>query len=51
MKCFSRPCRLVNRFDDIAFEHMPGDQNVEANELAQIASGYRLSKEKFESLI
>ena len=30
---------------------MSRDSNVEANELVQIASRYKLSKEKFESLI
>jgi len=51
MKYFTQACKIVKRGDDIAFEHVPRDQNVEANELAQIAWRYRLSKEKFKSLI
>lgn len=48
---FTRACRLIEKFDDISFEHVSRDSNVEANELVQIASRYKLSKEKFESLI
>ncbi|CAJ2637090.1 unnamed protein product [Trifolium pratense] len=42
---------LLKRFDSIDIEHVPRIENQEANDLAQIASGYKVSKEKLEQLI
>ncbi|XP_045792014.1 uncharacterized protein LOC123886769 [Trifolium pratense] len=42
---------LLKRFDSIDIEHVPRIENHEANDLAQIASGYKVSKEKLEQLI
>lgn len=35
----------------VDIKHVPRIENQEANELAQIALGYRVSKERFEELI
>ncbi|XP_045810928.1 uncharacterized protein LOC123905369 [Trifolium pratense] len=42
---------LLKRFDSIDIEHVPRIENQEANDLAQIASGYKVSKEKLEQLV
>ncbi|XP_045797601.1 uncharacterized protein LOC123891747 [Trifolium pratense] len=42
---------LLKRFDSIDIEHVPRIENQEANDLALIASGYKVSKEKLEQLI
>ncbi|CAJ2657607.1 unnamed protein product [Trifolium pratense] len=42
---------LLKRFDSIDIEHVPRIENQEANDLAQIASGYKVSKAKLERLI
>ncbi|CAJ2661625.1 unnamed protein product [Trifolium pratense] len=42
---------LLKRFDSIDIEHVPRIENQEANDLAQIASRYKVSKEKLEQLI
>ncbi|CAJ2646382.1 unnamed protein product [Trifolium pratense] len=42
---------LLKRFDSIDIEHVPRIENQEANDLAQIASGYKVSKAKLEQLI
>ena len=42
---------LLNCFDHIVVEHVPRLKNQEANDLAQIASGYKMSKEKLTQLI
>ncbi|CAJ2642293.1 unnamed protein product [Trifolium pratense] len=42
---------LLKRFDSIDVEHVPRIENQEANDLAQIASGYKVSKEKLEQLV
>ncbi|XP_050920040.1 uncharacterized protein LOC127137641 [Lathyrus oleraceus] len=43
--------RLLNFFEYIDIKHVPRIKNQEANDLAQIASGYRISKEKLEELV
>ncbi|PNY14157.1 retrotransposon protein putative unclassified [Trifolium pratense] len=42
---------LLKRFDSIDIEHVPRIENQEANDLAQIASGYKMSKETLGQLI
>jgi hypothetical protein len=51
MKYFVIAISLLKRFDQVIFEHVPRIENQEANDLAQIASGYKISKEKLEELI
>ncbi|XP_050875048.1 uncharacterized protein LOC127078657 [Lathyrus oleraceus] len=43
--------RLLKEFDNVAFRHIPRVENQEANDLAQLASGYKVSKEKLEEAI
>jgi ribonuclease HI/probable phosphoglycerate mutase len=40
--------RLLKEYDNVAFRHIPRVENQEANDLAQLASGYKVSKEKLE---
>ena len=42
---------LLDCFDHVDIEHVPRLKNQEANDLAQIASGYKMSKEKLTQLI
>jgi ribonuclease HI len=51
MKYFVIAISLLKRFDQVIFEHVPRIENQEANDLAQIASGYKISSEKLEELI
>ena len=38
---FVRENSLLGKFDDVSFKHVPRIKNQEANDLAQIASGYK----------
>jgi len=51
LKYFSYASKLLTRFDKVKFEHVFREQNKEANDLAQITSSYKLSKQNFETLI
>ncbi|KAK2425570.1 hypothetical protein QL285_024341 [Trifolium repens] len=51
MKYFVIAISLLKRFDKVIFEHVPRIENQEANDLTQIASGYKISSEKLEELI
>ena len=51
MKYFSYASKLLSRFDEVEFEHVFREQNNEANDFSQIAFGYKLTKQNFESLI
>ncbi|XP_050896046.1 uncharacterized protein LOC127102751 [Lathyrus oleraceus] len=42
---------LLKKFEYVDIKHVPRIKNQEANDLAQIASGYRISKEKLEELV
>jgi hypothetical protein len=42
---------LVKRFDLVDIQHVPRVKNQEANDLAQIASRYKVSKGKLEELV
>ncbi|KAK2455906.1 hypothetical protein QL285_003321 [Trifolium repens] len=50
-KYFSIASSLLDCFDHVDIEHVPRLKNQEANDLAQIASGYKMSKEKLTQLI
>ncbi|GKV01311.1 hypothetical protein SLEP1_g13872 [Rubroshorea leprosula] len=39
---FALAVQLLEEFDDVSIKHVPRDQNYEANEMAQIASGLRI---------
>nr|KYP36187.1 Uncharacterized protein Mb2253c family [Cajanus cajan] len=47
----TRAAQLLNAFDEVELQHIPRNSNTIANELAQIASGYKVSKEYLEYLI
>nr|KYP38879.1 Pro-Pol polyprotein [Cajanus cajan] len=40
----SRAVQLLNAFDEVELQHIPRDSNTIANELAQMASGYKVKK-------
>jgi len=42
---------LLNNFESISIQHVPRIVNQVANDLAQIASGYKISKQKLQELI
>ncbi|KAK2411280.1 protein NYNRIN [Trifolium repens] len=50
-KYFSIASSLLDCFDHVDIEHVPRLENQEANDLAQIAPGYKMSKEKLTQLI
>ncbi|WJX40324.1 hypothetical protein P8452_27811 [Trifolium repens] len=50
-KYFVMASSLLDCFDHIDIEHIPRLENQGANDLAQIASGYKMSKEKLTQLI
>src|ERR1051325_9210998 len=43
--------RLLKKFEYVDIKHIPRIDNQEENDLAQIASGYKTSKEKLQYLI
>ena len=43
--------KLLRKFEYVDIKHIPRLKNQEANDLAQIASGYKVSKERLEDLI
>jgi hypothetical protein len=50
-KYFVIASSLLDCFDHVDIEHVPQLENQEANDLAQIAYGYKMSKEKLTQLI
>lgn len=48
---FVKANSLLRIFDEVDIKHVSQVENEEANDLAQIASGYRMSKEKLGELI
>ena len=50
-KYFSIASSLLDCFDHVDIEHVPRLENQEANDLAQIAFGYKVSKSKLQDLI
>ncbi|XP_045810829.1 uncharacterized protein LOC123905257 [Trifolium pratense] len=51
MKYFVIAFSLLKRFDSCDIQHVPRIENQEANDLAQIASGYKVTREKLEELV
>ena len=43
--------RLLKRFEVVSIRHIPQLENQVANDLAQIAYGYKISKEKLQDAI
>src|SRR3954468_7771755 len=43
--------RLLEQFEHVEILHVPRSNNYIANELTQIASGYRVSKDKLEDMV
>ena len=43
--------RFLKKFEYVDIKHVPRIKNQEANDLAKIASGYKLSRERLEDLI
>lgn len=48
MLYFVRANSLLKHFDHVSIDHIPRLENQEENDLAQIASGYKISKERLE---
>ena len=48
---FSTAIQLLDSFDNVEFEHVPKKSNWEADKLAQIASGVKMSREFTHKLI
>ena len=48
---FTAAIQLLDSFENVKFEHMPKESNWKANELAQIASGVKMSEELTHKLI
>ena len=48
---FATATALLKRFDQENIQHVPRIENHEANDLAQIASGYKITEIKFNELI
>lgn len=51
LKYFVTATQLLEHFEVTDIRHVPRKENQEANELAQIASGYKMSKSKFQDMI
>ncbi|GKV01604.1 hypothetical protein SLEP1_g14149 [Rubroshorea leprosula] len=48
---FATAIQLLEEFDDVSLKHIPRNMNIEANELAQIASGVKMPKGILEKVI
>ncbi|GKV03063.1 hypothetical protein SLEP1_g15430 [Rubroshorea leprosula] len=48
---FAIAIQLLEEFDDASLKHIPHNMNIEANELAQIASGVKMPKGIMEKVI
>ncbi|GKV52216.1 hypothetical protein SLEP1_g58805 [Rubroshorea leprosula] len=48
---FALTVQLLEEFDDVSIRHVPRDQNYEANEMAQIASGLRIPKGVMQKVV
>ncbi|XP_050890648.1 uncharacterized protein LOC127096070 [Lathyrus oleraceus] len=51
LKYFVTATRLLEHFEVADIRHVPRGENQEANELAQVASGYKMSKSKLQDMI
>ncbi|GKV04389.1 hypothetical protein SLEP1_g16547 [Rubroshorea leprosula] len=48
---FALAVQLLEEFDDVSIRHVSRDQNYEANEMAQIASGLRIPKGVMQKVV
>ncbi|GKV43753.1 hypothetical protein SLEP1_g51005 [Rubroshorea leprosula] len=48
---FALAVQLLEEFDDVSIRHVPRDQNYEANEMAQIASGLRIPEGVMQKVV
>ncbi|GKU99828.1 hypothetical protein SLEP1_g12615 [Rubroshorea leprosula] len=48
---FALAVQLLEEFDDMSIRHVPRDQNYEANEMAQIASGLRIPEGVMQKVV
>ncbi|GKV35610.1 hypothetical protein SLEP1_g43856 [Rubroshorea leprosula] len=48
---FATAIQLLEEFDDVSLKHIPRNMNIEANELAQIASGVKMPEGILEKVI
>ncbi|GKV05136.1 hypothetical protein SLEP1_g17178 [Rubroshorea leprosula] len=48
---FALAVQLLEEFDDVSIRHVPRDQNYEANEMAQIASGLRIPEGMMQKVV
>lgn len=51
LKYFVTATRLLEHFEVADIRHIPRSENQEANELAQVASGYKMSKSRLQDMI
>lgn len=51
LKYFVTATRLLEHFEVADIRHVPRSENQEANELAQVVSGYKMSKSKLQDMI
>ena len=51
MLYFVKASFLLKYFDHVLINHIPWLENQEANDLAQISLGYKISKERLEELV
>lgn len=51
LKYFVTATRLLEYFEVADIRHVPRSENQEANELAQVSSGYKMSKSKLQDMI
>ncbi|XP_050918742.1 uncharacterized protein LOC127136193 [Lathyrus oleraceus] len=51
LKYFVTSTRLLEHFEVADIRHLPKNENQEANELAQVASGYKMSKSSLQDMI
>ncbi|GKV04468.1 hypothetical protein SLEP1_g16622 [Rubroshorea leprosula] len=48
---FALAVQLLEEFDDVSIRHVPRDENYEANEMAQIASGLRIPEGVMQKVV
>ena len=51
LKYFVIATRLLEHFEIADIRHVPRNKNQESNELAQVTSGYKMSKSKLQDMI
>lgn len=51
MRYFVKASSLLAKFDEVELRHVPRIDNQEANDVAHLAYGYKVSKEKLKELV